>query len=243
MWGRNPAYHPRMHSLVPGGGAAKDGTWLPSRATFLLPVKALSKVFRAKFRDGLRQCVADQIAWEVFARIAPQVCKKERVVHSQPAGNGLRALRYLAPYIFRVAISNLRFAKLVYGQAMFRYRTADTAKLRACKLPVAEFIRRFLQRVLPRSFVQVRYDGFLASGCRPQLVALGQLLRPLPADDSMGLCAAKKAQPATEPESSLGGAVRGPSCGRPMHRRAFVQADEAARVSHRLDENPGKGLV
>jgi hypothetical protein len=54
-WGRNLSYHPHVHYLVPAGGLAADGAWLPARKNFLLPVKALSRIFRAKFRDALRR--------------------------------------------------------------------------------------------------------------------------------------------------------------------------------------------
>jgi hypothetical protein len=87
----------------------------------LLPVKALSKIFRAKFRDALRKRAPD-----TFAEIPAEVWKKEWVVHSQPVGNGLSTLKYLAPYIFRVAISNQRILKLANGKVTFRYRTTDT---------------------------------------------------------------------------------------------------------------------
>ncbi|HDQ71032.1 MAG TPA: hypothetical protein ENN19_02920 [Chloroflexi bacterium] len=80
------SYHPHVHYVTPGGGIAEDGSWKPSRANFLLPVKALSRIFRAKFRDALRRRAPD-----VFAEIPAQVWEKEWVVHSQPVGNGLRA--------------------------------------------------------------------------------------------------------------------------------------------------------
>jgi hypothetical protein len=220
-WGRNLAYHPHVHCVVPGGGMTKDGAWLPSRANFLLPVKALSKVFRAKFRDALRQRAPG-----IFAQIAPQVWKNEWVVHSQPVGSGLPALKYLAPYIFRVAISNRRIVKVAEGQVTFRYRTTDTGKLRTRKLPAGEFIRRFLQHVLPKGFVKVRYYGFLAPTCRPQLVALRQLLGPLAADDSTDFRVGNGAEPSTEPDLSLGTAVLCPSCGRPMHRRRIRPGEQ-----------------
>ena len=116
------------------------------------------------------------------------------MVHSQPVGNSLSALKYLAPYIFRVAISNNRILKLEDGKVTFRYRTSDTGKplvlwprdrgLSTCTLPAEEFIRRFLQHVLPKGFVKVRYYGFLSSGCRQRLTALRQQLDDPPTDPS-----------------------------------------------------------
>jgi hypothetical protein len=169
-WGRNLSYHPHVHYLIPAGGVAADGkTWLPANKSFLFPVKALSRIFRAKFRDALRQT-------PYHTDVPATVYKQEWVVHSQPVGNGLTALKYLAPYIFRVAISNNRILKLTHGKVTFRYRTSDTGKLKTCTLAAEEFIRRFLQHVLPRGFVKVRYYGFLSSGLRQRLATVCQQL-------------------------------------------------------------------
>jgi hypothetical protein len=151
-WGRNLSYHPHVHYLVPGGGVDKNSkTWLPSAKTFLFPVKALSRIFRAKFRDALKES-------DCFADIPAEVWEKEWVVHSKPVGDGTKALKYLAPYIFRVAISNNRILDMEDGRVTFRYRVTDTGKplvlwprdrgLKTCSLPAEEFIRRFLQHML-----------------------------------------------------------------------------------------------
>ena len=223
-WGRNLSYHPHVHYVVPAGGLAADGTWHPSRKNFLLPVKALSKVFRAKFRDALRQR-----APETFAEIPAEVWKKEWVVHSQPVGNGLSTLKYLAPYIFRVAISNNRIERLADGKVTFRYRATDTGNLRTCTLPAGEFIRRFLQHVLPKGFVKVRYYGFLASGCRPQLAALRQQLGSLAADQPSDSDVDGGDEPSAEPDSADGAAVLCPSCGQPMQRRSIRPGEQCPR--------------
>jgi hypothetical protein len=169
-WGRNLAYHPHVHYLVPGGGLAEDGqTWLSATKTFFLPVKALSRIFRAKFRDALRST-------DLFADVPPEVWKKEWVVHCQTVGDGVNALKYLAPYIFRVAISNHRIIKLENDRVTFRYRATETGKLRTCVLPALEFIRRFLQHVLPRGLVKVRYYGIFSHSRRRRLAELRQQL-------------------------------------------------------------------
>ena len=219
-WGRNLVYHPHVHYLVPGGGVAADGeTWLPARKNFLFPVKALSKIFRAKFRDALRQTAC-------FADVPAEVWQQEWVVHGQPVGNGVSALKYLAPYIFRVAISNNRILKLADGKVTFRYRTSDTGKLRLCTLPAEEFIRRFLQHVLPKGFVKVRYYGFLSSGCRQRLAALRHQLGDLPADLPPALEGAdtdsQTASDSTK-DSSSNPVLLCPSCGRVMQRRPILR--------------------
>jgi hypothetical protein len=219
-WGRNLSYHPHVHYLVPAGGVAADGqTWLPSRRTFLFPVKALSRIFRAKFRDGLK-------GNDCLANIPAEVWEKEWVVHSKPVGNGTKALKYLAPYIFRVAISNNRILKLEDGRVTFRYRTSDTGKLRTCTLPAEEFIRRFLQHVLPKGFVKVRYYGFLSSGLRRRLAAIRQQLDD-PALDQPPVLedADTHLQTADYPSDDLSAhpMVLCPSCGRVMQRRSILR--------------------
>ena len=215
-WGRNLAYHPHVHYLVPGGGLGTDGRWRPSRANFLLPVKALSRLARGKFRAALRRADA-----AVYAAIPAGVWQADWVVHCQPVGNGLTAVKYLAPYIFRVAISNQRIIKMAEGKVTFRYRATDTGQPRICTLPAEEFIRRFLQHVLPRRFVKVRYYGWLAMGQRKRLAALREQLR----------LSVEETPPTTEDTAedhpSSDGTrrteVRCPSCGQVMRRGAVIQ--------------------
>jgi hypothetical protein len=214
-WGRNLSYHPHIHFLVPGGGLAADRqTWLPARNNFLLPVKALSRIVRAKFRDALRKT-------SLFALVPKSVWQQAWVVHCQPVGNGLTALKYLAPYIFRVAISNNRILKLAEGKVTFRYRTTDTGKLKTCTLRTEEFIRRFLQHVLPKGFVKVRYYGFLSSGCRQRLASIRQQLDNPPAGQSPDLDGTDAAQ--TEDDLADDPAPNPillcPACGQVMQRR------------------------
>jgi hypothetical protein len=198
-WGRTLRYHPHVHDLVPGGGLASDGSWRPARKTFLLPVKALSRLFRAKFRDALRPT-------PLFADVPAQVWQQAWVVHCQPVGDGQAALKYLAPYSFRVALSNARLVQATAGQVTFRYRATGSDKTKTCTLPALEFIRRFLQHVLPKGFVKVRYYGLFSPAHRPQLARLRQHL------------AASSAPAAPEPRESRAPAAAClcPTCGQPM---------------------------
>jgi hypothetical protein len=171
-WGHNLSYHPHIHYLVPAGGLAVDGSWLPARQDFLLPVKALSKIFRGKFRQALPKTA-------LFTQIPAKVWQQDWVVHCKAVGNGYTALKYLAPYVFRVAISNRRLVKLENDQVTFRYYATDTGRLKLCTLSAEEFIHRFLQHVLPKGFVKVRYFGFFAHAHRQRLYALRQMLSHL----------------------------------------------------------------
>jgi hypothetical protein len=168
-WTRQLLYHPHVHYIVTGGGLTDDGHWRAARKDFLVPVKALSPIFRAKFRDQLKMTA-------LFAAVAPRVWRKDWVVHSEPVGSGHQAFQYLAPYIFRVALSNNRLRKLHDGQVTFSYKESATDQLRHCTVTAAEFIRRFLQHVLPPRFIKVRYYGLLSPAHRQLLQKARQLL-------------------------------------------------------------------
>lgn len=212
-WGRNMSYHPHVHFLVPAGGLSDDGqTWLPANENFLLPVKALSKIFRAQFRDALRQS-------DCFDDSPAGVWHKEWVVHCQPVGTGQSALKYLAPYIFRVAISNNRILKVETDQVTFRYRDSDDGQTKFCTLDALEFIRRFLQHVLPKGFVKVRYYGLFSPGMRPRLAALVQLLLALSCPEPPADTAGQQ-----EDARSPSQVVYCPSCGQVMQRRPLPPA-------------------
>jgi hypothetical protein len=176
-WTRNLIFHPHVHYLVPGGGW-KEGRWISSRTDFFLPVKALSKLFRARFQALLRKS-------PLFSHIPNKVWFQDWVVHCLPVGNGQTTLKYLAPYIYRVAINNRRLIHFVdqgsleKSQVTFEYHASDTGQIKHCTLSVEQFIQRFLQHVLPKGFVKVRYFGFLAHNRRKFLTSLQHLLAPL----------------------------------------------------------------
>jgi hypothetical protein len=169
-WGRTLEYHPHVHYVVPGGGVSQDGSrWLPSRADFLVPVKALSIIYRAKFRDAMQRA-------GLLNQIDPAVWRKPWVVDSQAVGDGRASLKYLAPYVFRVAIGDRRIISCEDGQVTFSYRKSGTSHWRKMTLPAHEFIRRFLQHVLPKGFPKVRHYGFLAANSEHSVDAVRWLI-------------------------------------------------------------------
>jgi len=132
-WARDLSYHPHVHYLVPGGGVTEAEQWHRARNGFLVHVKPLSKLFRGKFRAALEKtALYEQVPTEVWHT------KRDWVVHCQAVGSGEAALKYLAPYIFRVAISNNRIVKVKNEQVTFRYFDSK-GKRRYCTLPVLEF--------------------------------------------------------------------------------------------------------
>ena len=158
-WGQQLQYHPHIHYLVPGGAISPhDRQWHPSSPGFYLPVHALSRLFRAKFHDAIA-------AHGLLADIAPALWHIDWNVHCQPAGDGQATLGYLARYVFRVAIAERRIGHVDERSVQFRYRKPHSNRLRTMALPIDEFIRRFLQHVLPTGFQKVRRFGFLSPTC------------------------------------------------------------------------------
>ena len=168
-WTRALLYHPHVHFIVTGGGLSQDRRWLAARKDFLVPVKALSPIFRAKFQEQLRKS-------DLFRQVPARVWQQAWVVHSQPIASGLAAFKYLAPYIFRVAISNHRIIKLKEDHVTFKYKDSASKQIRFATVSATEFIRRFLQHVLPERFVKVRYYGLLSPAYRQLLAQVRQLL-------------------------------------------------------------------
>ena len=211
-WGRNLAYHPHVHYLVPAVGLSPDGqSCLPGGEAFLLPVKALSRVFRAKFRDALQKT-------DFFDDIPKAIWKQDWVVHCQPVGDGQAAMKYLSAYIFRVAINNHRILKLEGGTVTFRYKDTKNGKTRLCTLSAEEFIRRFLQHVLPCGFVKVRYYGLFSPSHRSKLAALHQELGSPPPETFL-----EDVENQDQTCSSPSYMLSCPTCGQAMKRLQSIQ--------------------
>jgi hypothetical protein len=171
-WGRQLQYHPPLHYIVPGGGLSKDRTtWCPSRANFFVPVKALSRISRALFKEEMRHA-------GLLEQIDPQVWTIPWNVQSQANHHSRSAFTSLAPYVFRVALSNSRLVGLKDRPVTFTYRKVGRARLRTAQLDVIEFIRRFLQHVLPHGFMKVRHFGFLHASCALPLATIRLLIGP-----------------------------------------------------------------
>jgi hypothetical protein len=169
-WGRTLQYHPHIHYIVSGGAMRSlDGSWHPSRIDFFLPVKALSIIFRAKFRDLTKQAkLLDQIPNDVW-QIAWNV-------NCQAVSSSDACLKYLAPYVFKVAISNSRIRGVHDRTVLIRYRKPHSQRPRTLALDVMEFIRRFLQHVLPTGFMKIRYYGFMNPNCSVPLERIRGLI-------------------------------------------------------------------
>ena len=185
-WGQTLQPHPHIHCVVPGGGLSPDHErWIPSARNFFLPVRVLSRLFRGKFVAGLKELfqknklrffgacerLSDPTEFAAFTRT---LFRDEWVVYAKrPFGGAEHVLHYLARYTHRVAISNHRLLNVTNTEVTFRWKDyKHRSKRRVMTLSHEEFLRRFLQHVLPRGFPRIRYFGFLANRRRRRLLPL-----------------------------------------------------------------------
>jgi hypothetical protein len=199
-WTRTLEYHPHVHCLVPGGAVAADGTWRRARGQYLVPVRALSVGFRARFLMRCKRLLPDVI-------VPASVWKKPWVVYAKPTVQGADCvLRYLARYVHRAAITDARIVHVGPTTVTFRYRDATARGWRTMTLRGEEFLRRFLQHVLPRGFHKVRSYGFW----RPNAAAVRAALQHRLAPASV---LAPRAAHLEAPPASLPGAPTCRQCG------------------------------
>lgn len=155
-WTGQMTYHPHVHLLVTAGGVSDDGRhWRAGPAGFLLPVRALSKIVGARFRDALQKEKP-----EVFRTVPRKSWKRAWCCYCKPYGHGKQAvLQYLARYAFRIAITNARILAMDATHVTFRYKDRQANQWHTCRLTGVEFLRRLLMHVLPKGFHKARYYG------------------------------------------------------------------------------------
>jgi len=175
-WSRTLIYHPHVHYLVPAGGLSPDQRqWIAARPGFFLPVKPLGTRLRTVFKTRLQQQQP-----ELFKEVPGKVWKRHWNVDSRPAGSGQNALRYLSRYIFKTATSNRTVQLLPEGKVRWPYRQSQTGQHTSLDLQPLDFMARFLQHVLPRSYARVRTFGWLHPTAKVRANRVRALLREKP---------------------------------------------------------------
>lgn len=201
-WGQTLWQHAHVHYIVPGGALTEDGEWVePNNPdTFLFPVKALSKVFRGKFIDGLKKAYSDVRldlpedldylrCEESFEEWIYDFTGRDWVVYCKPPfGEAKNVVKYIGRYTHRVAISNSRIIDIKNDLIRFRYKDYKNDKIswEEMKLSAQEFIQRFLWHILPKGFHKIRHYGYLANGrCRACVSYIKKLLCQDPKDEDL----------------------------------------------------------
>lgn len=163
-WGRDPAtYHPHVHYVVPGGGVKLDAdgkpeSWQSTPKNFLFHHGTLIRVYKAKLADELR-------AAGLCSQIDPAVWNQKFVVDIQPVGHGVPTLKYLAPYVQRVAISDSRILALDKETVTYRIRRKGN-RIESKTIDGEDFVGNFLQHVLPTNFMKIRHYGWMSAASK-----------------------------------------------------------------------------
>lgn len=193
-WGQQLSFHPHVHCIVSSGGlnsADINPQWKQSTRNsrhFIFPVKALAKVFRTKYLEGIKTLVRqnelpfrDEGALDTMTNM---LYAKQWVVYAKkPFGGPQQVIQYLGRYTHKTAISNNRILSTdEQNQTVsFSYKDyADNNRQKIMVLPAKEFIRRFEQHILPKGFTRIRSCGYLANRGRTQRLKLITSLMKLP---------------------------------------------------------------
>jgi uncharacterized protein (UPF0212 family) len=166
-WTRELRFHPHVHALVTAGGLAEDGAhWTSSRPGYLFPVRVMGALLRGKMMAILRDLYAggcyarfEEFADpEAFGRLMQKLARTNWVVYAKaPFRRVEHVLAYLGRYTHRVGIANSRLVDVTADGVTFRTKQGKTTTLSA-----VEFLRRFVQHVLPTSFHKIRHYGLYA---------------------------------------------------------------------------------
>lgn len=160
-WGRDPmVFHPHVHFVVPGGGVNEsEGCWQATAENFFIHHAAACRVYKEKFKARLAEL-------DLLDQVDPKAWRKKWNVDIKPVGNGQAVLKYLAPYVYRVAISDSRIVSCTDQGVTYRYTPSGTRSSKQRTVSGLEFALGFLQHVLPRGFQKVRYYGWMSPNSR-----------------------------------------------------------------------------
>ena len=178
-WSQTLLDHYHVHCIVTGGGLRTDGSgWAGTPAHLLFPVRALSAMFRGKFRAGLQGLYErGELGFHgQLAKLAPaaafqgmirEATAKPWVVYAKrPFAGPETVLAYLARYTHRIGLTNYRIRALNRTEktVTFAYRDyADHSRKKTLRLSCDEFIRRLRLHILPERFVKIRHYGLLSN--------------------------------------------------------------------------------
>lgn len=172
-WGQNLSQHVHLHCLIPGIRLSEDKqSFELIQGKYLYPIKALQRKYRGKLVSLIRQAYQRGELFRIkntreIKTILDQVMKKTWVIYIKPyLKNPDTILKYLSRYTYKIAISNQRLISINKKQVTFQYKDYRDGKNKVMTLEGVEFLRRFLQHVLPKGFMRIRHYGFLANSVR-----------------------------------------------------------------------------
>jgi hypothetical protein len=171
--GRQLQHHPHLHFIIPGGGLRPDRKkWRRCRQPdWFLPHDAVAAALRQGMDAAMRAAAPD-----LHAQVPDSVWREGWWVHVQPAGSGANVVKYLARYVQHTAISDERILHADDATVRFAYTDSPTGRRRECTLGAAEFLRRYLQHVLPAGQHRVRYFGWMHPAAKRRRLIVETLL-------------------------------------------------------------------
>jgi len=196
-WGQQIDAHYHLHCIVTGGGLSlEQKKWVrPKSGHWLFNVVKLSAAYRDELLGGLRKLAQTGQLSEVtgldVGELLQEAGSKKWEVFAKAFEQPEAVYEYLSRYVHQVALSNHRLEKLEAGYVTFRYydnreraEVGGKGKEKVLRLSAVEFIRRWLQHILPLGFRRIRYYGLHHSSARkeklPQSRAALGLSRSLP---------------------------------------------------------------
>ena len=178
-WTRQMEYHPHVHCIVPMGGLTKDGNWRRCKDPgYFLPVKALSARMRKAMRETMRVEHPD-----LYRKIPNTVWREAWVTHIAAMNKGDHAIDYLSRYVSQSALSKNRILHDDGENVMIGYTESGTGAKKTMRLNGLEFIRRFLQHVLPGGFKRIRNYGWLSAAAHRKFDRIRKLLNCQPVEN------------------------------------------------------------
>ena len=171
-WTRDLRYHPHIHYLVPGGALTSTGWGRPRHPNVLVPAKPLAVRMRNRFRAALK--AAD---FKLYLSLPHTVWRKPWNADAREVGSGAKAFEYVARYVQKTALDASRITAVDEDRVSFRWTDRESGNERITRLSGEEFIRRFLQHVLPRGFMRVRHFGWLSAAAKERYARVRGLLR------------------------------------------------------------------
>jgi len=170
-WSQRLAFHPHVHGIIPGGVLSKDSdAWYGVEGKFLLPRNVVCALFRGKFLGLLKDAYATRkinVERKAFENAITCAYRKKWNVHLEsPFENPIRVVKYLAAYANRVAISDNRILSVRNGMVRFSFfdrRDRSGGQWKTESIEASMFIQRFIDHILPRRLVKIRYYGILSN--------------------------------------------------------------------------------
>ena len=178
-------FHPHIHTILLGGGLTPKNEWKDNGTEFFLPIWAISRVFRGKYMDELKNLWnTDQLEFHgtaekyrnhyAFKKLIDSCYDIEWVPYCKKTFNGAQSvIDYLGKYTHRIAISNHRIIHMDNENVTFSVKDyRKEGQWKELTISGIEFIRRFLMHVPPRRFVRIRHYGLLCSRSKHKKLTL-----------------------------------------------------------------------